>query len=100
MMRVLALVAKQFERASMLAKLSLIFNIALAYVIAILHSNEDSLRKEIIECHARRYDDLNDLMVRLNYLKGKVENDTPNNQLSKEIDSIANEHSKSVIKKP
>lgn len=80
----------------MLAKLSLVFNIVLAYVVAVLHQDEGVLQKEIVACHAERYKDLESLMVRLNFLKAKVDNEYPTEEISKEIQKIAKDQKKAV----
>lgn len=83
----------------MLSKLSIIFNLALAYVVTTLHEDAKTMNLEIISCHAKKYDDLNNLMVRLNYLKGKVSDDLPSSQIKEEIDHIVNQQ-RAALNKP
>lgn len=79
---------RQFGKASLMAKLSLIFNLALAYTITVLHNNEGALTAELIKCHASKYTDFNDLMVRMNLLKAKVTDEAPTAEIKKDIEEI------------
>jgi hypothetical protein len=53
---------RQFGRASMLARLSMLFNIVLGYSVMKIHENEDSLRREVIKCHELRHSDMQMMM--------------------------------------
>lgn len=77
---------RQFGRASMLAKLSLVFNIALSYVIIVLHENDKQMKNELIKSYSDKYTEQNDLMIRLKLLK---ESTSSPNELNHKIDQIA-----------
>jgi hypothetical protein len=58
----------------MLARFSMLFNIALAFSVYLLHAREESLRNAVIECHKMRYDDYKQIVQEQGYLKRRIEN--------------------------
>ena len=91
MLQIFKLIERQFSKASMLAKLALIFNIALGYVVGILYNKTESLSEALISCHAKSREDLDDLFIRLNFLKHKIKEEGGPSVLNKEVDQIIKE---------
>ncbi len=53
----------------MLARLSMLFNIVLGWAVYKIHTNEDLLRAEVIECHRLRHEDFRRIVEDQGYIK-------------------------------
>jgi hypothetical protein len=77
---------RQFGRASMLARLSMLINIVLGWSVYTIHINEDILRREVIACHTLRLEDYKKIIQEHKNIK--IEIKEQNTRIDKNSDAI------------
>ena len=84
---------KQFGRASMLAKLSLVFNIALTYAVIVFYENDGKMKQELIKAYSDRYLEQKELTLKLGILKNSTDHSTTQ-EIKEDIDAISKQNQK------
>ncbi len=80
----------------MLAKLSLIFNISLAWVVGKIYNQKEELGQSLVMCHIKKYEDFSAALTKFNYLKHRVKEGASAQEINKELDEMVQEQKMKV----